>query len=79
MLSLPALNAKGFSNPDGTKFQEDTLNAVKKWHNQVVTHAFTNEVYVPDWHDYTKNQPMRLRWSKACVGTEAHGNRMLMS
>ena len=78
-LNLPALNTKGFSKPDVSKLQEDTLNAVNEWHNQVVTHAFTNGFYVPDWHDYAKNQTMGVRWSKAYVGADAHSNRSLIS
>ena len=58
---------------------EYNLNSVKEWHNQIVTHAFINGVFIPDWYDYERNHTMGIRWSKAYVGAVTHDKRNLMS
>ena len=79
VLSLSQLNTKGFSKPDVRKLQKYILTAIKDSHNQLVTHLYTNGVYIPYCNDYMKNIIMGVSWSKAYIESEVHVNRTLIS
>ena len=61
------------------KLQENKLSEVKEWNSQLVTHAYTNGVYVLEWDSYVKNDTMADRWSRQNVGDVACWSIHLMA